>query len=107
MELIQPSSTAKNDSVMARVIDATSDGECVPTGASRFITDAAVFTDVLTEDPDGGTDEFSPPFASLCKSDDVIDGGGSELEEMFLAARSRRLWLEFSGSFTRYIDPSL
>jgi hypothetical protein len=52
MELIHPSSTAKNDSVMALVMAVTSRGECVPIGASRFSAEAAVLTDVLTDETD-------------------------------------------------------
>lgn len=59
IELIQASSTARNDSVMARVIIATSLGLCVPTKSSRLEGEAVVFTDVLTDDTDASIWESS------------------------------------------------
>ena len=52
IELIHPSSTARNDSVMARVIRVTSIAEWVPTGGpyERRWWDADSFADVLIDE---------------------------------------------------------
>ena len=73
MEFIQPSSTARNDSVMALVIAATSLGECVPIGASRAPGDAAVFTEVLTEDKDAAGDDTDAGVCDRGSKEDAID----------------------------------
>jgi hypothetical protein len=49
MELIHPSSTAKNESVTARVRAATSAGECVPADAWCAVGLRFVFREVFTE----------------------------------------------------------
>ena len=71
--MIQPSSTARKDSVIAWVIAATSPGECVPIGASRAAADAAVFTDVLTEETEAAAEDTDAGAADLGKREDAID----------------------------------
>ena len=66
---------------MARVMAATSWGECVPTSASRLAGEAAVLTEVLTDDTEasGATDDDEAAAATAARSRarrDRDDGGG-------------------------------
>ena len=67
---------------MALVIAATSLGECVPTGASRGAADAAVLTEVLTDEPDAATpddtDAAAPEEMEAARSDRGLIEDGTD-----------------------------
>lgn len=73
IELIHPSSTAKKDSVIARVMVATSLGEWVPTGASLAAVEVAVLTDVLTDDAEAAVEVAEASARDPTMSDEAID----------------------------------
>ena len=72
--MIHPSSTAKKDSVIALVMAATSLGECVPVGASLGAADAAVLTDVFTDETDAAApDDMDAARSDLGKREDAME----------------------------------
>ena len=74
MEFIHPSSTAKKDSVIALVIAATSLGEWVPVGASLGAADAAVLTDVFTDETEAtAPEDMDAALSDRGKSDDAME----------------------------------
>jgi phosphoribosylaminoimidazole (AIR) synthetase len=66
---------------MAFVISATSDAECVPTGACLVTGETAVFTDVFTDETDSGG-------GVLGLSEEATDIGGSRSRGALLSSCS-------------------